>query len=161
MRARVAACRRALAPWLVAAILALAAIALCVGLLAARTSPLQVLELPAPVLFALFVLAVPAGAIVLAYHAHSRESRQRSEVESLLAIMRDVHTAAGTEAAAGVLLEHARSLVAATGAALVLHAADGRVLRAQVDGVSAPAARSRAISRRPSVRSSPSWRTRP
>ena len=48
--------------------------------------------------------------------------------------MRDVHAAAGTEAAAGVLLEHARLLVGATGAALVLHTADGRVLRAQVDG---------------------------
>ena len=48
--------------------------------------------------------------------------------------MRDVHAAAGTEAAAGVLLEHARSLVGAAGAALVLHTADGRVLRAQVDG---------------------------
>ncbi len=71
---------------------------------------------------------------MLAYRAHVREGRQRSEVDSLLAIMRDVHAAAGTEAAAGVLLEHARSLVGATGAALVLHTADGRVLRAQVDG---------------------------
>ncbi len=70
---------------------------------------------------------------MLAYHAHVREERQRSEVESLLAIMRDVHAAAGTEAAAGVLLEHARQLVGASGAALVMHAADGRVLRAQVD----------------------------
>ena len=77
---------------------------------------------------------MPAGALALAYRAHVREARQRSEVDSLLAIMRDVHAAAGTEAAAGVLLEHARLLVGATGAALVLHAADGRVLRAQVDG---------------------------
>ena len=76
----------------------------------------------------------PAAALVLAYRAHVREERQRSEVESLLAIMRDVHAAAGTEAAAAVLLEHARSLVGAAGAALVLHTAEGRVLRAQVDG---------------------------
>jgi diguanylate cyclase (GGDEF)-like protein len=133
VRARVAACRRALAPRLVAAIIALAAIALCVGVLAARTSPLHVIDLPGYVLFGLFVLAVPAGAILLAYHSHVREGRQRSEVESLLAIMRDVHAAAGTEAAAGVLLEHVRLLVGGAGAALVLHAADGRVLRAQVD----------------------------
>ncbi len=134
MRARVAACRRALAPRLVAAIIALAAVALCVGLLAARTSPLHVVDLPAPVLFGLFVLAVPAGALALAYHSHVREVRRHSEVDALLAIMRDVHAAAGTEAAAGVLLEHARQLVGAVGAALVLQAADGRVLRAQVDG---------------------------
>ena len=101
VRARVAACRRALAPRLVVAIIALAAIALGVGLLSARSSPLHVVDLPGYALFALFVLAVPAGAIVLAYHSHVREGRQRSEVESLLAIMRDVHAAAGTEAAAG------------------------------------------------------------
>jgi diguanylate cyclase (GGDEF)-like protein len=133
VRARVAAYRRVLAPWLLAAIIALAASALCVGLLAARTSPLHVVDLPPPALFALFVLAVPAGALLLAYHSHAREARQRSEVESLLAIMRDIHAATGTEAAAGVLLEHARLLVGAAGAALVLHASDGRVLRAQVD----------------------------
>src|SRR4029077_11662815 len=40
----------------------------------------------------------------------------------------------GTDAAASVLLEHARALVGAAGAALVLHTAEGRVLRAQVDG---------------------------
>jgi len=133
VRARVAACRRALAPRLVSAIIAFAATALCVGLLAARTSPLHVVDLPGYALFALFVLAVPVAAIMLAYHSHVREGRQRSEVESLLAIMRDVHAAAGTEAAAGVLLEHVRLLVGGAGAALVLHAADGRVLRAQVD----------------------------
>ena len=92
------------------------------------------LDLPALVLFGVTLLAVPACALGLAYRAHTREGRQRSEVESLLAIMRDVHAAAGTEAAAGVLLEHARSLVGAAGAALVLHTAEGRVLRAQVDG---------------------------
>ena len=134
MRARVAACRRTLAPWLFAAVIAFAATALCVGLLAARTSPFKVLDVPSPVLFALLVLVVPLVAIVMAYHAHVREARQRSEVESLLAIMRDVHAAVGTEAAAGVLLEHARLLVGAAGAALMLHTADGRVLRAQVDG---------------------------
>lgn len=133
MRTRVAACRRALVPWPVAATIALAATALCVGLLSAHTSPLRVVDLPAPLLFALLVLAVPAGALLLAFHAHVREGRQRSEVESLLAIMRDVHAAAGPEAAAGVLLEHARVLVGAAGAALVLVTAEGRVLRAQVD----------------------------
>ncbi|MDX6542039.1 MAG: hypothetical protein QOI71_3649 [Gaiellales bacterium] len=133
MRARVAVYRRALVPRLFAAIVALAVTALCVGLLAAHTSPVHVLDLPPPVLFILLVLGVPAGALLLAYHSHVREARQRSEVESLLAIMRDVHAAVGTEAAAGVLLEHARLLVDAAGAALVLHAADGRVLRAQVD----------------------------
>ncbi|HEY3613923.1 MAG TPA: sensor domain-containing diguanylate cyclase, partial [Gaiellales bacterium] len=113
---------------------ALPAAALCVGLLAAHTSPLHVVDLPSPVLFGLLVLAVPVAALALAYHAHVREGRQRSEVDSLLAIMRDVHAAAGTEAAAAVLLEHVRLLVGAAGAALVLQAADGRVLRAQVDG---------------------------
>jgi diguanylate cyclase (GGDEF)-like protein len=116
------------------ATIALPATALCVGLLAAHTSPLHVVDLPSPVLFALLVLAVPVTAMGLAYHSHVRAARQRSEVDTLLAIMRDVHAAAGTEAAAGVLLEHVRLLVGAAGAALVLHTADGRVLRAQVDG---------------------------
>ena len=135
MRGAVASRCRALAPWLAAIALALAAIALCVRI--ARSGEprrLGALDFPALALFGLTLLAVPGGALALAYRAHAREGRQRSEVESLLAIMRDVHAAAGTEAAAGVLLEHARSLVGATGAALVLHTAEGRVLRAQVDG---------------------------
>jgi diguanylate cyclase (GGDEF)-like protein len=126
--------RRALFPWLAASALAFAAFALCVELLRAGLRPVGALDLPAMALFLLTVLAVPAVALLLAYRAHVREERQRSEVESLLAIMRDVHAAAGTEAAAGVLLEHARLLVGAAGAALVLHTAEGRVLRAQVDG---------------------------
>jgi diguanylate cyclase (GGDEF)-like protein len=125
---------RALAPWLAALALALAATALCVHVLQAELRPVGVIGLPLLTFFALVVLAVPAGAVGLAYRAHVREGRQRAEVESLLAIMRDVHAAAGTEAAAGVLLEHARGLVGANGAALVLHTAEGRVLRAQVDG---------------------------
>ena len=92
------------------------------------------LDVPALVLLGLTLLAVPAARWHARLSGARREARQRSEVDSLLAIMRDVHAAAGTEAAAGVLLEHARSLVGATGAALVLHTADGRVLRAQVDG---------------------------
>ena len=133
VRARVVACRRALAPRLVSAIIAFAATALCVGLLAARTSPLHVVDLPGYALFGLFVLAVPIAAIVLAYHSHVREARQRSEVESLLAIMRDVHAAVGTEAAAGV--SPARPPAGRRGRRRA-HAAhpDGRVLRAQVDG---------------------------
>jgi diguanylate cyclase (GGDEF)-like protein len=134
VRARVAAWCRSVAPWLAAAAIALAATALCVVLLASGGSPLHDLGLPALALFGLILLGVPACALILAYRAHVREARQRSEVDSLLAIMRDVHAAAGTEAAAGVLLEHARLLVGAAGAALVLHTADGRVLRAQVDG---------------------------
>ena len=134
MRARVAACRRALAPWLLVAIIALAATALCVGLLAARTSPLHVVDLP---LAGALRPARPGGARRRPWRSPTTRTcasaRQRSEVESLLAIMRDVHAAAGTEAAAGVLLEHVRLLVGAAGAALVLQAADGRVLRAQVD----------------------------
>ena len=97
--------------------------------------PVGALDLPALALFGLTLLAVPALRAACSPTARTlREGRQRSEVESLLAIMRDVHAAAGTEAAAGVLLEHARSLVGAAGAALVLHTAEGRVLRAQVDG---------------------------
>jgi diguanylate cyclase (GGDEF)-like protein len=132
--AQAAVRRRTLAPWLAALIAVLAAIALCVGLLAAETGPVQALDLPALALFGVILLAVPAGALALAARAFARAARQRSEIESLLAIMRDVHAAAGTEAAAGVVLEHARSLVGAAGAALVLHTAEGRVLRAQVDG---------------------------
>jgi diguanylate cyclase (GGDEF)-like protein len=134
VKARVAANRRALAAWFAAACIAVAAIALSVGLLAARAMPLRALDLPAFALFGVCLLAVPTAALALAWRAFARASRQRSEVESLLAIMRDVHAAAGTEAAAGVLLEHVRSLVGADGAALVLHTAEGRVLRAQVDG---------------------------
>ena len=134
MRARVAARCRSLAPWLLAIALALLAIGLVAALLLGEPGLLRVLNVPTLMLLGLALLAVPATAAMLAYRAHVREGRQRSEVESLLAIMRDVHAAAGTEAAAGVLLEHARSLVGATGAALVLHTADGRVLRAQVDG---------------------------
>jgi diguanylate cyclase (GGDEF)-like protein len=130
----VAARCRALAPWLAAIALVLAATALCVHVLQTGLSPLGALDLPALAFIGLTVLVVPAVALGLAYRAHVRESRQRSEVESLLAIMRDVHAAVGTEAAAGVLLEHARALVGAAGAALVLHTAEGRVLRAQVDG---------------------------
>ena len=134
MRARVAAHSRSLAPWLLAIALALVAIGLVTALLLGEPGLLHVLGIPTLLFFAMILLAIPAGAALLAYRAHVRESRQSSEVESLLAIMRDVHAAAGTEAAAGVLLEHARLLVGATGAALVLHTADGRVLRAQVDG---------------------------
>jgi diguanylate cyclase (GGDEF)-like protein len=134
VRAKAAARCRGLAPWLLAVTLAIAVSGLCVALLAAEPRLAHVLDFPVLVLFALIVLAIPAGALALAYRAQAREARQRSEVESLLAIMRDVHAAAGTEAAAGVLLEHARLLVGAAGAALVLHTADGRVLRAQVDG---------------------------
>ncbi|MDX6597436.1 MAG: hypothetical protein QOE87_1323 [Gaiellales bacterium] len=131
MRARVAVRCRSLAPWLLAIALALLAIGLAVALLLGDPGRLRAHDLPTLMLVGLALLAVPASAA--AYRARVRERRQRSEVESLLAIMRDVHAAAGTEAAAGVLLEHARSLVGATGAALVLHTADGRVLRAQVD----------------------------
>jgi diguanylate cyclase (GGDEF)-like protein len=134
VRARVAARCRSLAPWLLAIALALLAIGLAAALLVGEPGLLRVVDLPTLLFFGLALLAVPATAAMLAYRAHVRERRQRSEVESLLAIMRDVHAAAGTEAAAGVLLEHTRSLVGATGAALVLHTADGRVLRAQVDG---------------------------
>ncbi|MDP9258372.1 MAG: EAL domain-containing protein [Actinomycetota bacterium] len=134
MRDTVASRCRALAPWLAASALVLATTALCIRVLQSQLRPVGALDLPALALFGLTILAAPASALVLAYRAHLREARQRSEVESLLAIMRDVHAAAGTEAAAGVLLEHARSLVGATGAALVLHTAEGRVLRAQVDG---------------------------
>ena len=134
MRARVAARCRSLAPWLLAIALALVAIGLVTALLLGEPGLLHVLGVPTLMLFGLILLAIPASAVLVAYRAHVREERQRSEVESLLAIMRDVHAAAGTEAAAGVLLEHARLLVGATGAALVLHTADGRVLRAQVDG---------------------------
>jgi diguanylate cyclase (GGDEF)-like protein len=134
VRARVAARCRSLAPWLLAVTLALAASTLCVALFAAEPRLVHVLDFPVLALFAVIVLAIPASAVFLTYRAQTREGRQRSEVESLLAIMRDVHAAAGTEAAAGVLLEHARLLVGAAGAALVLHTADGRVLRAQVDG---------------------------
>jgi diguanylate cyclase (GGDEF)-like protein len=130
----VAARCRSLAPWLLASTLAFVATGLCVGLLATQPRLLRVIDPPALALFGLILLAVPASALALAYRAHVRERRQRSEVESLLAIMRDVHAAAGTEAAAGVLLEHARLLVGAAGAALVLYTADSRVLRAQVDG---------------------------
>ena len=55
--------------------------------------------------------------------------------------MRDVHAAAGTEAAAGVLLEHARSLVGATGAALVLHTAKAGCCARRSTAASARAAR--------------------
>ena len=134
MKGSVASRCRALAPWLAALAVAVVAIALAVDVLRTGFRPVGALDLPALVLFGLTLLAVPSCALALAYRAHSREGRQRSEVESLLAIMRDVHAAAGTEAAAGVLLEHARSLVGAGGAALVLHTAEGRVLRAQVDG---------------------------
>ncbi len=133
MRARVAAQCRSLAPWLLAFTLALVAAGLCVGLLATQPRLVRVIDPAALALFGMFLLGVPVLALLLAYRAHVRERRQRSEVESLLAIMRDVHAAAGTEAAAGVLLEHARLLVGAAGAALVLHTADSRVLRAQVD----------------------------
>ncbi len=134
MRARVAARCRSLAPWLLAIALALVAIGLVTALLLGEPGLLRVLGIPTLMLLGLILLAIPASAVLVVYRAHVREERQRSEVESLLAIMRDVHAAAGTEAAAGVLLEHARLLVGATGAALVLHTADGRVLRAQVDG---------------------------
>ena len=134
MRARVAVPCRSLAPWLLAIALALVAIGFVAALLLGEPDLLSVLDIPTLMLFGLILLAIPASAVLLSYRAHVREGRQRSEVESLLAIMRDVHAAAGTEAAAGVLLEHARLLVGATGAALVLHTADGRVLRAQVDG---------------------------
>jgi diguanylate cyclase (GGDEF)-like protein len=134
VRGGAAARCRALLPWLTAIALAAAAIALCVHLLAVQGRPLSGFEFPALALFALTLVALPAAALGLAYRAQTREARQRSEVDSLLAIMRDVHAAAGTEAAAGVLLEHARLLVGAAGAALVLHTAEGRVLRAQVDG---------------------------
>jgi diguanylate cyclase (GGDEF)-like protein len=134
VRDAVAARCRAFAPWLAAIALVLAATVLCVHVLQTEVRSVGTLDLPALMLLGLTVLAVPAGALGLAYRAHVRETRQRSEVDSLLAIMRDVHAAAGTEAAAGVLLEHARSLVGANGAALVLHTAEGRVLRAQVDG---------------------------
>ena len=134
MRDTAASRCRALAPWLAAFALVLLATALCVRVLQTELRPIGVLDLPALALFGVTVLAVPAFALALAYRALLREARQRSEVESLLAIMSDVHAAAGTEAAAGVLLEHARALVGATGAALVLHTAEGRVLRAQVDG---------------------------
>jgi diguanylate cyclase (GGDEF)-like protein len=130
----VAAPCRSLAPWLLAIALAAIAIGLATALLLGAPGLLRVLDVPTLALFGLTVLAIPVGAVLLSYRAHVREARQRSEVESLLAIMRDVHAATGTEAAAGVLLEHARLLVGATGAALVLHTADGRVLRAQVDG---------------------------
>ena len=134
MKGSVASRCRALAPWLAALAVAVVAIALAVDVLRTGFRPVGALDFPALALFGLTLLAVPACALGLAYRAHTREGRQRSEVESLLAIMRDVHAAAGTEAAAGVLLEHARSLVGAAGAALVLHTAEGRVLRAQVDG---------------------------
>ncbi|MDX6571974.1 MAG: hypothetical protein QOC86_1130 [Gaiellales bacterium] len=134
MRVTAASRCRALAPWLAASALVLAATALCIRILQIHPSAVGRLGAPALALFGLTLLAGPAGALALAYRAHLREARQRAEVDSLLAIMRDVHAAAGTEAAAGVLLEHARSLVGATGAALVLHTAEGRVLRAQVDG---------------------------
>jgi diguanylate cyclase (GGDEF)-like protein len=129
----VAARCRSLAPWLLAFTLALVATGLCLAVLATQPRLLRVIDPPALALFGLILLAVPASALALAYRAHVRERRQRSEVESLLAIMRDVHAAVGTEAAAGVLLEHARLLVGAAGAALVLTTADNRVLRAQVD----------------------------
>ena len=134
MKGSVASRCRALAPWLAALAVAVVAIALALTCFEPGSSPVGALDFPALALFGLTLLAVPACALGLAYRAHTREGRQRSEVESLLAIMRDVHAAAGTEAAAGVLLEHARSLVGAAGAALVLHTAEGRVLRAQVDG---------------------------
>jgi len=152
---------RALVPWLAALAVAFVVFALCVDVLQHGLRPVGSLDIPALVLFGLTLLAVPAAALGLAYRAHVREGRQRSEVESLLAIMRDVHAAAGTEAAAGVLLEHARSLVGAAGAALVLHTAEGRVLRAQVDGRERARVRSRARPRCPSARSSRSSRARP
>jgi diguanylate cyclase (GGDEF)-like protein len=134
MRGSVASRCRVLLPWATAIALVLVAVAICVDVLRQGLHPLGELDLPVLALFVIVVVGVPAAALVLAYRAHVREERQRSEVESLLAIMRDVHAAAGTDAAAAVLLEHARSLVGAAGAALVLHTAEGRVLRAQVDG---------------------------
>ena len=85
---------RALAPWLAALAVAVVAIALCVDVLRTGFQPVGALDLPALVLFCVTLLAVPACALGLAYRAHTREGRQRSEVESLLAIMRDVHAAA-------------------------------------------------------------------
>ena len=95
MRGTAAARCRALAPWLAAAVFVLVATAVCVRVLQMRLREVGALDLPALTLFGLTVLAVPSWALALAYRAHLREARQRSEVESLLAIMRDVHAAAG------------------------------------------------------------------
>jgi len=117
MRGSVASRCRVLLPWATAIALVLVAVAICVDVLRQGLHPLGELDLPVLVLFVIVVVGVPAAALVLAYRAHVREERQRSEVVSLLAIMRDVHAAAVTDAAAAVLLEHARSLVAAAGSA--------------------------------------------